>query len=84
MVVRPQCFVAEFTRTGIADLVARSSRPFRCVVSSAFQDDPETGPSGPEVIDRFVDLLEGERLADGCDVLAGCEIEHGERGRRAA
>jgi hypothetical protein len=63
---------------------ARGGGRFPWAVSSAFQDDAESCSAGTEVVDCFVDLVEGVGLADGCDVMAGCEVEHVECGGRAA
>ena len=51
---------------------------------SAFQDDPESCGARSQMVDGLVDLVELEGLADGCDVVTGCEVQHGQRGGRAA
>lgn len=50
---------------------------------SAFQHYAESCLPVAEVVDRVVDLVEAERLADGGDVVACGEVEHGECGGRA-
>ena len=72
----------------VQELLEHARRPLpgsrrRSQLGSALQDNTEAGVARPQVVDRLVDLVEREVLADRRDVMSGSEVEHRERRRRA-